>query len=164
MPADEAAGRLRSRAAVLPALIVALDEWARCRRIVKDDTGAKALSGLAQALDADPWRRRVREAVEAKGTKALEELAASAEVARQAPSTVCLLARALQNSGRGEPATELLDKALWKHPDDFWLHFKAGFASSRDARHATRSRFAITRPRWHCGLAARAYSSTSATP
>ena len=50
---------------------------------------------MAQALDADPWRRRVREALATKSEKALEELAGSEEVARQAPSTVVLLARAL---------------------------------------------------------------------
>ncbi len=66
LPADEAAAWLRSRAGVLPALIVALDEWARCRREVKDEAGAKTLTDLAQALDADPWRRRVREALAVK--------------------------------------------------------------------------------------------------
>ena len=114
---------------MLPALIVALDEWAFCRRNVKDEAGAEALTNLAQSLDADPWRRRVREAVAAKRTKALEELADSAEVARQAPSTVVLLARALSKSGRREPALELLGTALRQYPDDFWLHFEAAFVS-----------------------------------
>ena len=48
--ADEAAARLRSRAGVLPALIVALDHWAFCRRSVKDEVGAKALTAYGITL------------------------------------------------------------------------------------------------------------------
>ncbi len=138
LPSDEAAGRLRSQAGVLPALIVALDEWARCRAALQDQAGAKGLSALAQSLDPDTWRRRVREALETNNPQTLEELANSADVARQAPSTVVLLALTLTNCGRPEPALELLEKALREHPDDFWLHFSvasvAGDSSSSRPR------------------------------
>ena len=54
LPADESAGGLRSHPEVLPALIVALDEWARCRRAMKDEAGAKTLTNLAQAAGRGP--------------------------------------------------------------------------------------------------------------
>jgi serine/threonine protein kinase len=108
LPAEEAAASLRSHPGVLPALIVALDEWAHCRSMLKDDAGEQALTNLAQALDADPWRRRVREAIAAKSEQAIEELAGSEEVARQTPSTVDLLALALMKSGRSELALDVL--------------------------------------------------------
>ena len=131
LPADEAAKGLRSQAGVLPALIVALDDWARFRRYVKDAAGAEVLSGLAQSLDGDPWRRRVREAVAAKNKQALVELADSAELAHQAPSTLELFAWALQNNESSEPVREVLSTALRKHPGDFWLHFTAANANSK---------------------------------
>ena len=86
-------------------------------------------------------------------SKALEELAATEEIKGQASSTVALVARALNKSGRPERAKEVLDSALWEHPEDFWLHFEAANASLSRARHATRRRFATIQLRWRCGPA-----------
>jgi serine/threonine-protein kinase len=128
LPFEETVNQLRSRTELLPALIPALDHWAICRRSLKDEAGAQALSELAQALDADPWRRQVRAALAANSAQKLEELAGSEEVARQAPATVQHLAEALVRSGRPERALELLDRALRQYPDDFWLHYQAAQA------------------------------------
>ena len=163
LPAHEAARRLRLQAGVLPALIVALDEWAQCRRNVEDESGAMVLSELAQSLDADPWCRRVREAQATNNTQTLEELVDSAEVARQAPRTVESLARALENNGRPERALELLGEALRYHPDDFWLHTTAASIHGRLSRpphndEAIRHYTAALR----CGPGVRSHATTSA--
>ncbi len=54
LPADELATGLRSHPEVLPALIVALDEWARCRREMKDEAGAKTLTRFGPAAGRGP--------------------------------------------------------------------------------------------------------------
>ena len=79
----------------------------------------------------------MRDALAANNEKALEELAAAEEIKGQASSTVALVARALTKSGRPERAKEVLDSALWEHPEDFWLHFEAANAnhSSRPPRY-----------------------------
>jgi tetratricopeptide (TPR) repeat protein len=126
---DDAATRLRSRTSVLPALITALDHWAYCRRKVENEAGAQAVSGLAQTLDTDAWRRRVREAIMAGSIQTLEELADSTGFAGQSPTTVGLIAVALTAHERPERALEILNKALWQYPGDFWLHFTAAGAA-----------------------------------
>jgi serine/threonine protein kinase/Flp pilus assembly protein TadD len=118
----EATGWLQARVSVLPALIAALDDWAERIRphILRANWSARAnaLTELAQAVDVDPWRRRVRHAVATGDFTILEALARSEEVGRQAPSTVVMLARALKQ----DQALEVLGVALREHPEDFWLH------------------------------------------
>ena len=125
LPADEAIRLLQSRAEVLPALIIALDDWAACRLAAEDAVGAKALAEFAKALDADPWRRRLRETRADGSEQTLDELVRSEEVTRQPPSTIELLAGELQHRGRSEDALEVLGRAWQDHPDDFWLHTTA---------------------------------------
>ena len=93
---------------------------------MEDETGAKALGELAQALDADPWRRRLRDARTHGSEKALEELLRSEELVGQPPSTIELLAGALEYQGRKADALEILGRMLQVHPDDFWLHMGGG--------------------------------------
>ena len=130
LPADEAVRWLRSRAGVLPALIVALDDWAACRQARNDESGAKALAELAKALDTDPWRRRLRERRTYENEQALEEFVNSEEIASQPPSTIAVLAGELQYRGRSEDALKVLTRALREHPDDFWLHLTAAVVHS----------------------------------
>ncbi len=91
LPAEEAIRQLQSRADVLPALIIALDDWAACRLVAEDAVGAKALAELAKALDADPWRRRLRETRADGSEQTLDELVRSEEVTRQPSGTIELL-------------------------------------------------------------------------
>ena len=127
---DEAAGKLRSLTGVLPALVVALDDWAACRRAVEDAEGVTTVAHLLAALDTDPWRKRVRQALAASDMPELEKLAGSDEVALQAPATAEVLAGALEYRGRPDLALTLLKTAADTHPDDFWLHLKLGVAYS----------------------------------
>ena len=54
LPAEEAIRSLQSRAEVLPALIIALDDWAACRREAENEAAAKPLAELARALEHGP--------------------------------------------------------------------------------------------------------------
>ena len=85
---------------------------------------------MAQALDLDPWRNRVRKALVEKDKMALGQLADSTEVGHQSPSSVALVARVLNAIGKPDRAFEILKETLREYPDDFWLHFEAAWASS----------------------------------
>src|SRR5262249_20622019 len=80
LSARTAVERLQSQSGVTVALVVALDNWANVRRRAKDRAGARALTEIAQETDADPWRRRVREALLRGDRKALLDLATVEEV------------------------------------------------------------------------------------
>ena len=130
LPTDEAVTWLRDRAEILPALISALDHWGHCRRKVNDNAGFQTLNKLAQELDPDPWRRRLREAVANEDLTELDVLADLPETVLQPPSSVASFARALRAYGKKERAYEILARSLSEYPDDFWLHFQAAVASS----------------------------------
>ncbi len=112
LPADESVRLLQSRSDVLPALLLALDDWAACRREAEDDTGAMSLAELVKALDTDPWRRYMRETLATGNKQALDELVASEEVARQPSGIIELLAGELQHRGRSKDALEVLGRGL----------------------------------------------------
>src|SRR5262249_52962407 len=101
LPADEAAARIRARAGGAVALAAALDDWAYYRA-EKVKAGGLALRALAQAADSDPWRWQVRQAVKQEDTKALAALAGSAELFRQPPISLQVLAWAMKACGNVE--------------------------------------------------------------
>src|SRR5262249_8866101 len=83
---EEAGGRIRSRKArTAPALIAALGTWAAVggggRR---DRAGARRLAAAARLADPDPWRHRLREALDRPAGNdrlaALRELVQTARV------------------------------------------------------------------------------------
>ena len=111
LPAEEAIRSLQSRTEVLPALIIALDDWAACRREAVDEAAAKPLAELARALDTDPWRRRKRDILAHGSEQELQELIGSEEVAHQPASTIELLAGELFFRGRSEDALQILARA-----------------------------------------------------
>ena len=131
LPADEAIRLLQARAAVLPALIIALDDWASCRQQAVNEATAKPLAELARALDSDPWRRRERDILAHGSEQELQDLIDSDEVANQPASTIELLAGELLFRGRLEDALQILGRALREHPDDFWLHQTAAWLHAR---------------------------------
>ena len=131
LPADEAIRLLQARAAVLPALIIALDDWASCRQQAVNEATAKPLAELARALDSDPWRRRERDILAHGSEQELQDLIDSEEVAHQPASTIELLAGELFFRGRLEDALQILGRALREHPDDFWLHQTAAWLHAR---------------------------------
>jgi tetratricopeptide (TPR) repeat protein len=123
LPAEEAAAWLRERPAVAVPLAQALDDWANHRRRAKDEDQARRLWALAAAVDPDPWRANLRQALAAKNVEALRTLARSEDAAGQPPMSQVLLGAYLGAGGR-EQALALLQRACQRYPGDFWIHFE----------------------------------------
>jgi serine/threonine protein kinase/Flp pilus assembly protein TadD len=129
-PAD-AAERL-GESSVAVELAAVLDHWALLRRGSRPspDPGWKHLLSVARAIDRDPWRDRVRQAVAKRDKKVLEELAAQAlqelvaqtSEARQPLLTLLVLGQALALSGAVDRAEALLRQVRRHHPGDFWAN------------------------------------------
>jgi tetratricopeptide (TPR) repeat protein len=119
----EAAERLRARPITVE-LAAGLDEWASVRRGKgeEDKRSREHLIAVAQAVDPDEWRNRVRAALKERNPKGLVDLAASSDISAQAPSTLVLLADALAANRSPDKAVALLEKAWLRHPGDFWIN------------------------------------------
>jgi tetratricopeptide (TPR) repeat protein len=128
----EAAERIRGRS-IRVELATALDEWACLSRIGRKHDTARFnnLLAIARAADSDAWRNRLRDILERcppgkqddKAEKpALEQLAASADIAMLPPPTMRLLAEYLGHGGARETALALLRRAQKEHPNDFWIN------------------------------------------
>jgi tetratricopeptide (TPR) repeat protein len=134
----EAAQAIRSRSAVAVALAVALDDWAYVRQCRGDISGGAALTEVALAADPDPFRRRLREAVERKEWKVLEQLTASEGLLHQPPTSLLLLGLHVQKVGL-DPGLYVLRKAQDDYPGDFWINYYLGgvlLANNIDRREA----------------------------
>jgi tetratricopeptide (TPR) repeat protein len=145
LSAAEAAERIRARSIRL-ALARGLDLWFRARlgaeqqsrarklfnwQQLVEVSNAKKVMEVAKAADPDPWRNQLREALMTGDFKALEALAASADVSKVPPGNLCRLAYALYEAGddRAEGAKQavaLLRKAQWQYPGDFWINHALG--------------------------------------
>jgi tetratricopeptide (TPR) repeat protein/serine/threonine protein kinase len=106
---------------IRPQLVAALDDWAYARRALKIE-GWGRLVAIARIADPDPWRNRLRDALERKGRQALEELAAAAGTDEWPPATLVLLAKMSRETRTGERVVELLRQAQERHPSDFWIN------------------------------------------
>jgi serine/threonine protein kinase/Tfp pilus assembly protein PilF len=128
---EDAAARVRARSVWLQ-LTAALDNWADDRKSSRtaDPASWLRLVAVAKAADPDPWRNQVRDALAHDDCKALNQLAASANV-RDLPLQSLYL---LVYRGHLDLALErsLLRQAQREHPDDFWVNFQLawGFGPS----------------------------------
>jgi serine/threonine-protein kinase len=113
--AAELAAKVRA-SATRYALVAALDFWAD---VVRDPALREHLLAVARLADPDPWRDQVRDPQTQQERKALEALAARADVAGQSPQILVVLVNLLVRT-RGDPRP-LLRKAALAHPQDFWL-------------------------------------------
>jgi serine/threonine-protein kinase len=124
------AGALLAQRPVAVDLASALDQWAFNRRRIRPEIGAGAghLVAVAQLADPDPWRNRLREALDTAthernaDAAALERLAASADPDTLPGESVSRLAFALSSMGDKETAVSLLRHAQRAHPADFWIN------------------------------------------
>jgi serine/threonine protein kinase/Flp pilus assembly protein TadD len=107
-------------------LAEALDNWASVLD-KSDKATASRLRRIARAADPDPFRNKLRDALEKGDRDALKELAGSATVATLPASTLALLARALIDVQGQESAIALLRQVQIQHPDDFWINYDLGF-------------------------------------
>ena len=129
-PAD--AGARIAAAPIAAEMVDALDQWAFVRRVAnpRDASKARHLSAVAKAADPDPWRCRLRDALDLEATDreraraAFEELAASAPEEVLHRESISRLAYALGHLGERETETALLRRAQRAHPDDFWINYR----------------------------------------
>jgi tetratricopeptide (TPR) repeat protein len=133
---DKAAERVRASAA-RDELVAALDDWASSTR----EASRRAwLLKAARKADPDPWRNRLRDAVEKRDRKALQALAADAAMPAQPAATLVVLANRLGLLGDADNAVAVLRQAQRRHPGDFWVNhdlaswlLRLGPAHSADA-------------------------------
>jgi tetratricopeptide (TPR) repeat protein len=124
LPPEEAGKRI-ARTTVAVELAAVLDHWASIGRAVRGegDPSWKRLLWVARVADPDPWRMRVREAVEKRDRQALREFAAAEATLRLPPATLYVLGSALlQDTEARNRAEVFLRKAQRQHPNDFWLN------------------------------------------
>jgi serine/threonine-protein kinase len=115
---------LRSRCIGLQ-LAAALDHWASLRQ--RGSKGRSQLLAIARVADPDPWRDRLRDALERPDPRALKELVASARAEELRPATAVLLARVAKGTAEAERAVAVLRQAQQRHPDDFWVNRELGW-------------------------------------
>jgi serine/threonine protein kinase/Flp pilus assembly protein TadD len=135
MPAVQAVQRIRRRPpAVQFTLIAALDRWETTlgTGLPENPPQQAWLAAVLQALDSDPWRARIREAVRRKNFGALAELARSPGLTEQAPLTLRRLGWLLcEQAGQRELGLAVLHRAQQKYPDDFWINSSLGYELKR---------------------------------
>jgi tetratricopeptide (TPR) repeat protein len=120
---QNAAKRLRARA-IRAELAAALDDWSQMRRWFPQNDGKtwQELLALGRAVDADPRRSAVRDAVLHDQHQALVELGATADISALPPGTLVLLAQCLWDTCGRDDAATLLRRAQELHPGDFWIN------------------------------------------
>lgn len=128
------AGKRITASPIAVEMVNSLDQWAFVRRIMAPDDAQRArqLSEVAKAADPDPWRSRVRDALDLSVTEKEKALAAFRELATLAPAefqyreSISRLAYGLWDLGDQETSISLLRKAQLAHPDDFWINYDLG--------------------------------------
>src|SRR5262249_18974198 len=111
---QEAAERVRA-SAISTRLTAGLDDWAFIRDKLMDG-GGTALRAVADLVDDDPWRRRLRGAAGRRAV--LEGLAEEEGALGQRPTNLVLLVRALKDAGSGATAARLLRGVQAARPAD----------------------------------------------
>jgi len=127
-------------------VLIAVDNWIDLvSRFAKQ--GAEShqqlawLKGLVRAADSDPWRTRMRLAVERSDYQLLAKLADSPEVIEQAPYTLERLGRLLVDSGKRDSGIAVLRRAQQIHPGNFRINALLGFLLLTTPQRADAVRF-----------------------
>ena len=117
----QAAQKLQT-AVIKKHLLSALDDWAF---LVNDEQRTKLLV-IARQADSDPWRARLRTALESADASQLKELAAADACLSQSSVTIGKLASQLGRLGERSAAITLLRRAQGPYPNDFWINEHLG--------------------------------------
>jgi tetratricopeptide (TPR) repeat protein len=107
-------------------LIAALDDWAFVRDKLQPGDGGP-LRSVADLVDEDPWRRRLRAAAGRGDRASLEGLAEEQGILGKPPAQLVLLARALREAGSWAVAERVLQAAQAARPSDFWINFELAY-------------------------------------
>jgi len=127
-PAD--AGARIAKAPIAIDMVDALDQWAFVRRVAnpRDASKARLLSAVTKAADPDPWRCRLRDALDFEATDRKRARDSFSELAATVPDealhleSISRLAYALGHIGERERETALLRRAQKTHPEDFCIN------------------------------------------
>jgi tetratricopeptide (TPR) repeat protein/tRNA A-37 threonylcarbamoyl transferase component Bud32 len=115
---EEGASEAIRRSPISNRLLVALDSWAFCKDKIVPNGGTE-LRTLANSVDDDAWRRRLRSAVETSNFAELEQLACDEHTLEEPPTNLKLLGWALYRIRNFRSAENWLRKANERHPEDF---------------------------------------------
>jgi serine/threonine protein kinase/tetratricopeptide (TPR) repeat protein len=127
LDSQEAAGRVRT-SPIRRQLIAALDQWAFIGKIVNADGWQRRLA-VARAADPDPWRNRLRDALEGNDARALVDAVQSASPKSWSAATLALLARLANHTAFAEEEAVLAyQETVRLHPD-----FAGGKQDLKDA-------------------------------
>jgi tetratricopeptide (TPR) repeat protein len=115
-----------ARSAIKEQLVAALDDWALVAWAINDLPLCRRLLAVAQVVDRDPWRKKVRALAPRQNAVAVQALAdkllaAPAALAKQSPQVLDLMGNLLHSTG-GD-AARWLRQAQAQHPMDFWLSY-----------------------------------------
>jgi serine/threonine protein kinase/Flp pilus assembly protein TadD len=122
LPIAEAADRLRARDRLAVPLAVTLDVWAATPSS-KTSAIRTQIRAVAAQVDPDPWRRKVREAVERQDGATLAELAGAPDLTRQSRNSLVVLEQGLKHCGCPREALDVLLKTQQLYPADFWANY-----------------------------------------
>lgn len=125
------AGKRIAASPITVELVNSLDQWAFVHQHIAtgESPQARQLSAIAKVADPDPWRCRVRDALDLSLTEKAQALDAFRELATLAPQefqyreSISRLAFGLWDLGDQDRSIALLRKAQLAHPDDFWINF-----------------------------------------
>jgi tetratricopeptide (TPR) repeat protein/predicted Ser/Thr protein kinase len=126
---QETAARVRS-SPIRDQLVAALEDWAWQRKDLKAG-GWERLVAVARAADPDPWRDRLRDALEGKRSLSAEDLADPAPGQELTPVAAPLLFELTLETAAAERAAVLLGRIRQRHPDDFWANEALGLCLAR---------------------------------
>jgi serine/threonine protein kinase/Flp pilus assembly protein TadD len=122
----EAAERIQA-SAICDRLIAALDDWVPVWQHLRP-RDRDPLRAVAELVEDDPWRRRLRAVKRPDQERAvLEALANEKDIQSRPLASVRLLAISLWNAGSGAMAEQLLRQAQATRSADFWVNFDLAF-------------------------------------
>ncbi len=121
---EEAAAQVRARD-IWVELVSALDDWGVVRASRLNEAGKdwQRVSAVAKAVNPDPVRVALRDAIERHDRQRIRELADAVDLATYPPGTVMVIGQALGEFVDAEQATTFLYRAQRQYPNDFWINY-----------------------------------------
>jgi tetratricopeptide (TPR) repeat protein len=122
---EQAAARMRATSIHLE-LALALDHWAHLKREPRkpDPDWRARLMAVARLADPDPWRNRVRDALETRDARTLQQIAASPSVIDLPVQMLTLFCETLDQIVGSHAGEGVLRQAQRQYPDDFQINFQ----------------------------------------
>jgi serine/threonine protein kinase/Flp pilus assembly protein TadD len=108
-------------------IVGVLDEWAFMRRWEVFDKRWPRPLAVARAADPDPWRNRLRDALDTKDPKLLQSLVDSVRADQLPPASALSLAKIASRTSVHESVITVLRTVQQHHPHHFWLQYSLGF-------------------------------------